>query len=350
MTDARRPTFVQAAARGLNGARAAALALLAFAAVVAGPSKAQDMRFFSIGTGGTGATYYPLGGTIASAISNPPGSRPCEEGGSCGLPGLIAVAQSSRGSVDNVEGILSGRFQSGFVQSDVAFSAFTGTGQFSGQPPVETLRAITALYPEHIQIVARRDAGIGSVPELRGRRVSLDERGSGSYVNAVQILEAFGLSEDDLDARFLKSAPAADAMIAGELDAFFVTSGYPTNAITELASRVPVSLVPIDGEEAKAILGAFQFYSQDVIPEGVYPGVEAVTTLAVGAQWVTSAEMEEELVYGITRSIWLPTTRRLLDVGHAKGAMVTLETALDGIAIPLHPGAERYYREVGLLD
>ncbi len=340
MTSARRPTW----------ALTALLCALMGPAFLAGPSAAQEMRFFSIGTGGTGATYYPLGGTIASAISNPPGSRPCDEGGSCGLPGLIAVAQSSRGSVDNIEGIVSGRFQSGFVQSDVAFSAFTGTGQFSQQPPVETLRAITALYPEHIQIVARSDAGIGSVPELQGRRVSLDERGSGSYVNAVQILDAFGLSEEDLDVRFLKSAPAADAMIEEDLDAFFVTSGYPTNAITELASRVPVSLVPIEGDEAEAILEAFQFYSQDVIPAETYSEVDAVTTLAVGAQWVTSAEMDEDLVYEITRTMWLPTTRRLLDVGHAKGAMVTLETALDGVAIPLHPGAERYYREVGLLD
>ena len=115
---------------------------LAFAgiAMLSGVSVAQDIQFFSIGTGGTGATYYPLGGTIANAISNPPGSRPCEEGGSCGVPGLIAMAQSSRGSIDNIDGIKAGRFHSGFVQSDVAYWAYTGTGSFEGQTPVEELR------------------------------------------------------------------------------------------------------------------------------------------------------------------------------------------------------------------
>lgn len=328
-------------------ARRLGWALLVGATTAAG---AQEIKFFSIGTGGTGATYYPLGGTIATAISNPPGSRPCEEGGSCGVPGLIAVAQSSRGSVDNIEGIRSGRFQSGFVQSDVAYSAFMGTAQFEGKDPDDSLRAITALYPEHIQLVARQDAGIQRVADLRGKRVSLDERGSGSYVNAVQILNAFGLGEQDVEANFLKAAPAADAMIAGDLDAFFITSGYPTNAITELASRVPITLVPITGRSADDLVAQFQFYSKDTVPAGAYPGVDDTPTLAVGAQWVTTASQDEDLIYEITKTLWRPETRRLLDVGHTKGKLVTLETALDGIAIPLHPGAERYYREVGKLE
>lgn len=311
---------------------------------------AQEIKFFSIGTGGTGATYYPLGGTIANAISNPPGSRPCEEGGSCGVPGLIAMAQSSRGSIDNIDGIRSGMFHSGFSQSDVAYWAYTGTGRFDGQTPAEDLRAIAALYAEHIQLIARGDAGIGSVRDLKGKRVSLDERGSGSYVNAIQILEAYGLTESDIRAEFLKSAPASDAMIAGELDAYFITSGYPTNAIIELASRIPITLVPIDGPEAESIIQKFPFYSLDTIPSGTYQGIEATMTLAVGAQWITSTAMSEELIYQITRALWNDQSRRLLDVGHAKGKVVTPDTALEGIAIPLHPGAERYYREVGLLE
>lgn len=325
-------------------------ALVIGLASIPGFSLSQEIQFFSIGTGGTGATYYPLGGTIANAISNPPGSRPCEEGGSCGVPGLIAMAQSSRGSIENIDGIKSGRFHSGFVQSDVAYWAYTATGGYEGQTPAEDLRAIAALYPEHIQLIARKNAGIASVRDLAGKRVSLDERGSGSYVNAIQILAAFGLTEADLDAKFLKSAPASDAMIAGQLDAYFITAGYPTNAIIELASRTPITLVPIDGPEAQGIVDQFGFYSIDTIPAESYPGIEATNTLAVGAQWITVARMDEELIYAITRALWNDQTRRLLDVGHAKGKAVTLETALDGIAIPLHPGAERYYREVGLLN
>jgi len=326
------------------------ITLMAFlVAATSSPAPGQDIRFFSIGTGGTGATYYPLGGTIANAISNPPGSRACSEGGSCGVPGLIAMAQSSRGSIDNIDGIRSGLFHSGFCQSDVAYWAYTGTGRFDGQTPVESLRAIAALYPEHIQLIARKDAKITSVNDLRGKRVSLDERGSGSYVNATQILEAFGLTEADIEPSFLKSAPASDAMIANNLDAFFITSGYPTNAIIELASRVPITLVPMDGPEAQSIAEKFPFYSLDTIPADAYQGVGATTTLAVGAQWITSAAMEEELVYQITKALWNDQSRRLLDVGHAKGKVVTLETALEGIAIPLHDGAKMYYQEIGLL-
>jgi uncharacterized protein len=333
----------------LNKLPAAAVAVVLMA-VAASAVTAQELRFFSIGTGGTGGTYYPLGGTIATAISNPPGSLPCDEGGSCGVAGLIAVAQASRGSVDNIEGILADRFQSGFVQSDVAYSAFAATALFADREPAEPLRAIAALYPEHIQLVARADAGIGSVAELAGKRVSLDERGSGSYVNALQILAAYGLSEGDLEPSYLKADPSSDEMIAGNLDAFFITSGYPTNAIIELGARIPIALVPIAGAQADALVEQFRFYSHDVVPAGTYPDVPETPTLAVGAQWVTRADVDNALVYEITRTLWLPETARLLSVGHAKGATVQLDTALAGIAIPLHSGAEQFYREVGLLD
>lgn len=317
---------------------------------LAGSVLAQDIKFFTIGTGGTGATYYPLGGTIANAISNPPGSRPCAEGGSCGVENLVAVAQSSRGSVNNINGIVSGLFDSGFSQSDVAYWAYTGTGVFEDQEPKQELRAIAALYPEHIHLVARADAGIDSVKDLEGKRVSLDEAGSGTYVNAIQILEAFGLSEDDVDADYVKPGPAAEAMRNGQLDAFFITVGYPAGAITELAASMDVTLVPISGPDAEAFIEQYPFYSIEEIPAGTYEGVAATETLAVGAQWITSSNQDAELVYEITKALWNDNTRRLLDVGHAKGRVVTAETALDGIGIPLHEGAERFYREAGLIE
>lgn len=333
-----------------SGGTTAALALAAALALPVGPAAAQDMTFFTIGTGGTGATYYPLGGVIANAVSNPPGSRPCEEGGSCGVPGLIAVAQSSRGSVNNINGISSGLFDSGFSQSDVAYWAHTGTGVFADQEPMEALRAIAALYPEHIHLVAAADAGIESVADLAGMRVSLDEPGSGTYVDALLILEAYGLSEADIEAEYLKPGPAGDAIRNDQLDAYFIVAGYPTGAVVELASAVDVTLVPIAGPEAEAMVAEYGFFSIDEIPEGTYEGIGGTTTLAVGAQWITSADQDDELIYGITRALWNDNTRRLLDVGHAKGASVTLETALDGVGIPLHPGAERFYREAGMIE
>ncbi len=140
---------------------ATALAAIAFAA---GTTNAQDIKFFRIGTGGTAGTYYPIGGLLANAISNPPGSRPCNEGGSCGVPGLVATAVASNGSVANINGITSGQLESGFTQSDVAYWAYTGTGVYEGKPKVADLRLIGNLYPETIHIVARKGAGSAVSP------------------------------------------------------------------------------------------------------------------------------------------------------------------------------------------
>ena len=316
---------------------------------IGGQALAQDIKFFTIGTGGTGATYYPVGGVIANAISNPPGSRPCDEGGSCGVPNLIASAVSSRGSVDNVNAIVSGLRDSGFAQSDVAYWAYTGTGTMQGKPAATKLRTIAALFDEHIHLIVLRDSGINSVADLKGKRVSLDEPGSGTRVDAQLILKANGLSESDLKAEDLKPGPAAEALRNGKIDAFFIVAGYPTGSVVELASATKVKLVPIDGAGAKALTDKYGFFSQSSIPAGTYEGVGAVPTVAVGAQWFTSADKDEKLIYGITKALWNKNTRKLLDVGHAKGVVITQEGALKGVGVPLHPGAERYYKEAGLL-
>lgn len=321
--------------------------IVAGAALVSGVALAQGMSFFTIGTGGTSAAYFPLGGTIANAISNPPGSRACAEGGSCGVPGLVAIAQSSQGSLNNINGIQSGGFASGFVQSDVAYWAYTGTGVYSGKPAYKDLRAIAALYPEHIHLVARKAAGINAVKDLKGKKVSLDEAGSGTYVNAVAILKAFGLEEKDVKAEYQKPGPAADGLKNGHLDAFFITTGYPNSAITEIATGMAITVVPIMGPEVDKFIKDYGFYSMDTIPANVYQGVPETKTIAVGAQWVTSTKQPADLVYQITKALWNDTTRKLLDAGHAKGKVVKLDTALAGIGIPLHEGAEKFYREVG---
>ncbi|RID90816.1 TAXI family TRAP transporter solute-binding subunit [Gemmobacter lutimaris] len=320
------------------------------AGLLAGAAQAQDMAFFRIGTGGTAGTYYPIGGLLANAISNPPGSRPCEEGGSCGVPGLIASALSANGSVANINAIAGGTLESGFSQSDVATWAYTGTGIWEGKPAVEKLRAIANLYPESIHLVASAESGINGVADLKGKTVSLDEPGSGTLVDARIILEGYGLSEGDVKAEFLKPDQAADRMRDGAMDAFFFVGGYPAGAIAELASQHAVKIVPITCDEAPAICEKYGFFAADTIPGGTYEGnADDVKTLSVGAQWITSADQPEELVYQITKALWNDNTRKLLDSGHAKGKMITADTALNGVGIPLHPGAERFYKEAGLL-
>ncbi|UIJ72543.1 TAXI family TRAP transporter solute-binding subunit [Aurantimonas sp. HBX-1] len=324
-------------------------ALAVCAGVATGSVYAQEMSFFRVGTGGTAGTYFPIGGLLANAISNPPGARACDEGGSCGVPGLVATAVASNGSVANINAIAGGSLESGFSQSDVAYWAYTGTGVFEGQPAVESVRAIANLYPESIHLVARADSGIKSVADLAGKKVSMDEPGSGTLVDARLILEAYGLSEDDIEPEFLKPNQAADLMRDGNMDAFFFVGGFPAGAIAELATSLDITLVPIAGPEAEAIREDYAFFSTNTVPAGTYEGVDAdVQTLAVGAQWVTSAEQPEELIYQITKAVWNESSRALLDSGHSKGKEIRMETAVEGVGIPLHPGAERFYREAGL--
>jgi TRAP transporter TAXI family solute receptor len=263
-------------------------------------------------------TYYPIGGLIADIISNPPGARPCEKGGSCGVPGLVAIAQSSNGSVANVDAVHSGALESGFAQSDIAHWAYTGTGIYEGQGKVKNLRAIANLYPESLHIVARKGAGIESVRDLAGKRVSLDEPGSGTLVDARIVLEAFGLSEDDLSVAYVKPSRAVAMIDEDQLDAFLIVAGYPTGSVLELCARAGCELVPIEGPEVDALLQRYPFFARDVIPAGTYPGVGETNTVSVGAQWVVGAEVDEELVYGITKALWHDNARKLLDNGHAR--------------------------------
>ena len=326
------------------------MGLLMLAAAGTGMAKAQDITFFRIGTGTTAGTYFPVGSAIASVISNPPGSQPCDEGGSCGVSGLIAVAQTTAGSVDNVRAVAAGELESGLSQSDVVHWAYHGEAMFKGKAQLKNLRLIANLYPESIHLVARKEARIASVKHLRGKRVSLDAAGSGTRADALLILRAFGLSQKDIDAVSVKSDRAASMIIRGELDAYFFIGGYPAPGVADLAERGLIDLVPLVGPEAAAIPKRDRFFTADTIPTDTYAGIGDVKTLSVNAQWVVSAASDADLVYEITKALWHENNRKILDAGHQEAKRIRLETALKGASIPLHPGAERFYGEVGLLD
>jgi TRAP transporter TAXI family solute receptor len=315
----------------LGRALAAVLVVL-----VGGAALAQDVKFFRIGTGGTAGTYYPVGGLIANAISHP--------------PNLVATAVASNGSVATINGIQWGQLESGFTQSDVAYWAYTGTGVYEGKPKVADLRLIASLYPETIHLVARKGANIKSVADLKGKRVSLDEPGSGTLVDARIILNAFGITEKDIQPEYLKPNQAGDKLRDGGLDAFFFVGGYPTSAISELASAGGgIDLVPVTGPEVDKMRQQYAFFQPDTIPANTYKGIGEVKTIAVGAQWVTSAKQPDAVIYEIVKTLYNDNSRKLLDAGHAKGKMITKASATSGAGIPFHPGAEKFYKEAGLL-
>ncbi|SMF07203.1 hypothetical protein SAMN06265365_102273 [Tistlia consotensis] len=303
--------------------------------------------FFRIGTGSTAGTYFPIGGLLATAISHPPGSRPCDSGGSCGVPGLIAVVQSTEGSVYNVRAVSEGRLESALSQADVAFWAYHGAGPFADKPPLANLRAIANLYPESVQLVAAADAKVRNVADLKGKRVSIDSEGSGTQIDAKLILQAWGLSPKDLDARMIGANEAVEQMRRGTLDAFFYVAGTPTAAIEALARDMTITLVPIEGPPVEKLLKDYPFFARAFVGAGLYRGVAATATLSVGAQWICSAEIDAQLIYEVTASLWHENTRHLLDAGHQKGRLIQFATALDGLGVPLHPGALRYYEDHG---
>jgi uncharacterized protein len=313
------------------------IAALGCATVFAISASVSAQTFFRINTGGTAGTYYPIGGLIANAISQPT------------VPNLVATAVASNGSVANVNAIQGGGAESGFSQADVAYWAYTGTGTFDGKPKVTDLRLIANLYPESFHLVVRKAANIKTIADLKGKRVSLDEPGSGTLVNARTILAAYGISEKDVKVENLKPNAAGEKLKDNSLDAFFFVGGYPAGAIAELAATGGIDILAIGGAEAEKLSKQFGFYSVDTIPADTYKDVAAVKTLAVGAQWVTSAKQDTTLVYNITKALWNDNTRKALDSGHAKGKSIVRQNAVTSAGIPLHAGAEKFYKEVGLL-
>ena len=311
-------------------------ALLACAAATALTGTAHAQQFFRIGTGGTAGTYYPIGGMIANAVS---------------VPGkIVATAQASNGSLANVNAVAGGSMESGFSQSDVATWAQKGTGIFEGKPNIPELRLIANLYPETVHVVVKKGSGIKSIADLKGKRVGMDEPGSGTLVNARLILAAYGVKETDIKPEYIKPNQSGDKMKDGALDAFFFVGGAPAGAISELASSgAGIELLPIDGPQAEGLRMASPFFANDTVPALTYKDVLGVATLSVGAQWVTSAKADPETVYQITKALYSDATQKTLAAGHAKGKLITLQNAVKGAGIPFHPGAEKFYREAGAL-
>ena len=315
--------------------------------------EAQSPTFFRIGTGSAGGTYFPIGGTIANGISSPPGSRPCEEGGQCGVPGLIAIAQSTTASVFNNIAVQNGELEAGLAAADVTRSMYLGEDKFEGKPH-DKLRIVANLYPEDVHLVLPKGQKINGLGDLKGKRVGIAQAGSGTQVAVLQMMEMWGVNRDNIDEAELNNSQSAERLADGQLDGYFYAAGWPVSAMVQLATTKGMELHSFSEEDLKKIIEVMPAYIPSTIPANVYEGVDyEVKTPAVSALLNVSADLDEELVYGITKALWNDNTRTLLDNGHAKGKQITLDTALDGVlnlGVPLHPGAERFYREQGLIQ
>jgi len=265
------------------------------------------------------------------------------------------VAQATEGSVANIEAIVAGRLESGFSQADVAHWALTGTKIFGKKKKGKhkrlvgkTLRSIANLFPESVHLVVQRDSFIKSVFDLKGKKVSLGEPESGTLASVLPILQGYNLTRKKIEPFYLSPGEAADKLRVGALDAFFLVAGSPVTAIADLARALPIALVPIADIQSQKIRKSNPFFVQAIIPKGVYEGAEDTWTLSVGAQWLVSAEVPDDRIYAITRALWHDNVLDILRDSHPLGNMIRLETALDGLAAPLHPGAARFYQERGL--
>lgn len=309
----------------------------------------SEPRFFRIGTAATGGSFFEIGGVIAGAISSPQGGPPCGHGGSCGVLGLVAVAQATPGSVENLRLVNNDKIESGFAQADLAAWAYHGTKIFAEAGQQRRLRAIASLFPEAAHLVVRADSPIHKLTDLKGKRVSLGEMGSGTAADAAVFLQTAGFKEKDLTRKFLRPGPAAEELKSGDIDAFFLVGASPVPAIRDLAATIPIRLIGFEDPLLDRLKKDFAFYHRTVIPAGTYPGIDDETA-SVGfyALWLVNADTDPDLVYAIAQSLWNKGTRHLLDALDPIGKQITLDHALEGLSVPLHTGAERFYQEQGL--
>jgi uncharacterized protein len=289
----------------------------------------EKVDFIGIATGGTGGTYYPLGGTLAKIIQDE--------------TGIKSTAETSGASAENMAAIKEGDIEIAFTQTDIASYAADGEQMFKEK--VENARGIATLYPETIQIVTTKDAGIKSVEDLKGKVVSVGEAGSGTLLNAEQILEVHGLTTEDLEARNLSFDDSTTGIQDGTIDAAFITSGTPTGAVEGLAATEDIAIVPIEQAKIDELIEKYPYYAKDEVPAGTYSKVDgAVTTVAVLAMLVTSEDISEDVIYDVTKAIFENTDK----ITHAKGELIKAESALEGMGIELHPGAKKYFDEKGI--
>ena len=306
--------------------------ILVSAMMLAGCSK-NAKKDYILATGGTGGTYYPFGGAIANIWNTK-------------IENMNVTAQATGASAENLRLINKGEAEYAIVQNDVMDYAYNGTDLFAGEK-LANIMTIGTLYPEVVQIAVSKDSGIKSVADFKGKRISVGDAGSGVEFNAKQIMEGYGLTFDDIKKSNLSFKESAEGIQNGTLDGCFVTAGVPNAALQELAFTAGLTLVPVDGEAAKKICEKYGYYTQTTIPGGTYKGTDDDTpALAIKATLAVSSKLDEQTVYQMTKALFENLDE--LATAHAKGKEVSAKAAVTGVSVPFHPGANKYFKEIGL--
>ncbi|MDO5034057.1 MAG: TAXI family TRAP transporter solute-binding subunit [Actinomycetaceae bacterium] len=289
--------------------------------------------FVTIAAGGTSGPYYQISASMAQVFADALGAE--------------SSPQATGASVENIELITSGRAELAFAMGDATRQAVEGTGPFEGKDSLKDLKALTALYPNYVQIVTTADSGINSVEDMKGKRIGVGDQNSGVELNARMIFEAHGMTYDDITQDYLSYSDAIDQMKNGQVDAAFVTSGLPNASVLDLVTSHDVKIIPIEGEGLAKLIELYPFFNEAAIPGGTYDEEEDVTTASIMNQLLVSPSLSDDQVYAITKAMFEGIDK--IQAAHNAAKNITLDSVEDGLAVELHPGAKRYYEEVGAL-
>jgi TRAP transporter TAXI family solute receptor len=294
---------------------------------------AQGTQQIRMATGGNTGTYYAFGSAVGQILSE--------------KTGIPITIQSTGASKANIQLIAAGEVELAIVQNDVMDYAYRGVDLFNGEK-ITAFSTMAALYAEVCQVVANPASGIRTIADLKGKNVSVGDAGSGTEFNARQILEAYGVTFDDINKQNLSFGASADALRDNKIDAFFCVAGAPTTAIVDLAIGKEIVVLDVDDAHAAALSRNYPFYTQFPIPAGSYRGQgSAVKTVAVKATFIVSTKLSDDTVYSLTRNLF--ENKQAIVTAHAKGSELSAEYAVSGISVPFHPGAEKYLKEIGAI-
>jgi len=293
----------------------------------------QEPEMIVIGTGGISGVWYPVGGAIASALSN--------------SAGVTATAQASAGSVENIRLLSNGEIEMGISNTSVVASAVAGEEAFVGEP-VSNIRGIAIMLPIQTQMIVRDDSDIKSLYDLKGKSVGVGQPGSGDEVQIRQMLETIGITYDDIDEKMLSYSELVTSFKDKQIDAMFVLSGAPTSVILDAASQEKIRILPVEDTIRDKVIEKFPFNVKITLAANTYQfQTEPVELLQLGTLLFCDESLSEDVVYRMTKALFDNVDK--LQASHNQMATFSLETAIDGMPVDLHPGAEKYYKEAGLI-